>query len=501
MSRNRLILVTVGVMFSLFMASMEATVIATAMPTIVSQLGGLAVYSWVFSIYMLTSTTVVPLYGKLSDIYGRRPIYAIAMGFFLLGSLLSGLAQSMEQLIAYRALQGLGAGGVLSLAFIIVGDIFTFEQRARIQGVFSSVWGVSSIIGPLLGGFLVEQISWQWVFYVNLLPGVVALALVWFSLPAERSTASTRPAVDYAGALLLSIGVILLLLGLAETSTPRGQGLLVAAVLILALLLWVERRAPDPVLPLRLWRERLFATATLHGLFSGWAVFGTISFVPLFVQAVLGASATAAGTTLTPMMLGWVAASIVSSRALLRMGYRTLALVGMVSLTVGALLLTLINADAPRWLLMVELGLMGVGMGFSVPPFLIAVQSTVQKRDLGTATSTLQFSRSIGGTLGVSVMGVFLSLWLAAGLTSAGLDPAAVALDTLIDPLTQSTTTLDGPLRGALGEAIQGVFVIGLIAAVLGLIATALAPGGRIDQAAEAAKRGRPQPVAPSVEA
>ncbi|HNP73648.1 MAG TPA: MFS transporter, partial [Kouleothrix sp.] len=223
MPRQRVILITIGIMLSLFMASMESTVVATAMPTIVSQLGGLSSYSWVFSVYMLTSTTTVPLYGKLSDIYGRRPIYAVAMGLFLLGSLLCGLSQSMSQLIAARAVQGLGAGGLLPLAFIIIGDLFTFEQRARLQGVFSGVWGVSSIVGPLLGGFLVDQISWHWVFYVNVIPGMLAFALVWRAWQDRpRAVGAARPAIDYAGAGMLTFGVVALLLGLAELGTPLG---------------------------------------------------------------------------------------------------------------------------------------------------------------------------------------------------------------------------------------------------------------------------------------
>jgi EmrB/QacA subfamily drug resistance transporter len=481
MSRPRVILATAGIMLGLFMASMEATVVATAMPTIVSQLGGLAIYSWAFSLYMLTSTTTVPVYGKLSDVFGRRPVYLVAMIIFLVGSVLCGMAQSMEQLVAFRALQGLGAGGVLPLVFIIVGDLFNFEQRARMQGLFSGVWGVSSIVGPLLGGFLVDQVSWPWVFYVNVIPGIIATAIVWFTLEDRHVDRTTRPAVDYAGSALLSLAVIALLMGLAELGTPLGWGLLTSFVLLLVVLAWVEVRAADPVLPLRLFRDRLFAVATGHGVLSGWAMFGSLSFVPLFVQAVLGTSATDAGSTLMPLMLGWVGASIIGSRLLLRMGYRTLAVFGMTLLTLGALLMALVGTGATRPLIMVFLGMMGIGMGFSIPPFLIAVQSKVSKRDMGTATSTLQFSRNIGGTLGVSVMGAVLSIRLSSLLTGAGLDPAAVSLNSLLDPLaTSSAGALDDALRTALAGAIQSVFVIAFLGAALGLVVAALAPSGQI---------------------
>src|SRR5215212_4954415 len=239
MSRNRILLVTAGIMLSLFLASMESTVVATAMPTIVGQLGGLEHYSWVFSAFMLASTTAVPLYGKLSDIYGRRNLYISAMALFLTGAVWCGLANSMTQLIFARALQGIGAGGIMPLAFILIGDMFTLEQRARMQGLFSGVWGVSSVIGPLLGGFLVDQVSWHWIFFINVVPGLLAAALVWraWSDP-PRAAIAARPAVDYAGAALLTGGVVVLLLGLFDLGTPLGWGLLAGAALLFGGLTW-----------------------------------------------------------------------------------------------------------------------------------------------------------------------------------------------------------------------------------------------------------------------
>jgi EmrB/QacA subfamily drug resistance transporter len=476
-------------MLSLFMASMEATVIATAMPTIVAQLGGLEIYAWAFSAYMLTSTCTVPVYGKLSDIYGRRIIYAVAMTLFLVGSVLCGFAQSMEQLIFYRALQGMGAGGVLPIAFIIIGDIFTFEQRARMQGFFSGVWGVSSIVGPVLGGFLVDQASWHWVFFVNVIPGIVAFALVWLSLE-DTITRKEGLKIDYLGAVVLMAAVVLLLLGLNDLGNTAGIMLVVASVLLFVALWFIERRAADPVLPLRLFRDRLFVTATLHGSLAGWAMFGSLSYVPLFVQTVMGTSATEAGTTITPMMLGWVVASVVGGRLLLRMGYRTLALAGMVMLTLGSFLVSQSGTEASRMSVMVYLTMMGIGMGLSVPSFLIAVQSSVEKRSLGTATSTLQFSRSIGGTLGVSVMGVFLTLRLNNALTAAGLDPNAISLNSMIEGAETAAVAVTGPMREAMAVAIQGVFVLAFIAAALGLIATAFAPAGRVGQLGKQPPKG-----------
>jgi EmrB/QacA subfamily drug resistance transporter len=486
MSRSK-IPVLLGIMLSLFLASMEATVVATAMPTIVSQLGGLSSYSWVFSAYLVASTMMVPIFGKLSDQLGRRPVYAAAMGLFLTGSLLCGRAGSMGELIAFRVVQGLGAGGVQPLAFTIIGAMFDYQQRARMQGLFASVWGFSSIVGPLIGGFLVDRVSWRWIFYVNLLPGLVAAALIWFAWVDEPRPAGAGPVrVDYLGAGLLAASVVVLLLGLFSLERAPGVALLALAAGLSALLWRVEKRAPDPVLPLQLFRLRLFSAATTHGLLSGFAMFGSIAFVPLFIQAVLGKSATEAGVTLMPFMLGWVAASTTGSRLVLRVGYRLLAVTGMSALTFGAFLMARIGAHATQADVIRNLIFMGLGMGFSVPSLTIAVQTAVARRHLGTATSTLQFARSIGGAVGVSVMGTLLGLHLTRALQAAGVDPSRVSLSRLLDPLARSAATLtfDTTVRSALGDAIAGVFVVAFIAAVIGLLATASTPKGSIAQLA-----------------
>ncbi|HET6821049.1 MAG TPA: MDR family MFS transporter [Anaerolineales bacterium] len=473
MSRNRIILVTVGIMLSLFLASMESTVVATAMPTIVGQLGGLEHYSWVFSAFMLASTTAVPLYGKLSDIYGRRKLYASAMALFLIGSVWCGAATSMTSLIFARALQGIGAGGIMPLAFILIGEMFTLEQRAKMQGLFSGVWGVSSVIGPLLGGFLVDQLSWRWIFYINIIPGLLAAALVAFAWRDAQAHGQDRPAVDYAGAVLLTVSVVTLLLGLMGTGTSSWILISVAVVLFL-LLLWVERRAADPVLPLPLFRDPLFATATAHGVLTGWALFGSVSFIPLFVQAVLGTSATQAGITLTPLLLGWVMASIIGTRLMLTVGYRRLGLIGTASFTVGAFLMSQAGMNTSQVSLMAFVTLMGIGMGLSIPSFLIAVQTTVNRRQLGTATSTLQFSRSIGGTLGVSVMGAALSARLASNLIAARLDPELV--QQLLDPLPGGQVVIAEGARAAMADAIHLVFLIAFAAAALAMVTVFFTP-------------------------
>ncbi|HMZ07458.1 MAG TPA: MDR family MFS transporter [Anaerolineales bacterium] len=474
MTRNRIILVTIGIMLSLFLASMESTVVATAMPTIVGQLGGLEHYSWVFSAYMLASTTTVPLYGKLSDLYGRRNLYLFAMILFLAGSMLSGLSQSMTQLIFARALQGIGAGGVMPLAFILIGEMFTLEERSRMQGFFSGVWGVSSIIGPLLGGFLVEKLSWHWIFYINVVPGLLAASLVGLAW-RDSARNSAKPVIDYAGAALLSASIVSLLMGLMDTKSATSLSLIGLSIVLFIALMWVESRAADPILPIKLLRhDRLFLTAITHGVFSGWALFGSISFIPLFVQSVLGTSATQAGITITPLLLGWVASSIIGTRLLLKVGYYRLVLIGTSLLVVGAFFMSQIDAETSQRFIMFFVTLMGIGMGFSIPPYLIAVQTTVERRFLGTATSTMQFSRSIGGTLGVSAMGAALSARLAANLGASGLSPELVTQ--LLEPAEDATAIVNEGARLALANAINLVFVIAFVSAVLALITVFFTP-------------------------
>jgi EmrB/QacA subfamily drug resistance transporter len=480
-STQRTILITAGLMLSLFLTSMESTVVSTGMPTIVSQLGGLESYSWVFTAFMLASTTTVPLYGKLSDLFGRRPVFVAAMAIFLIGSALCGLATTMPQLIAFRTVQGIGAGGLLPLVFIIIGDLFSLEQRARLQGLFSGVWGISSITGPLLGGFIVDQASWQWIFWINIIPGLAATAIVWFAwIDRARAHDAPKRSIDYAGALLLTAGAVALLMSLTDLGASWALPTLAGALALFGALVWVEHRASDPVLPIGLFRDRMFLVACGHGILAGCAVFGGATFVPLYVQGVLGTSATEAGAALMPMLLAWVFSSILGTRLLLRLGYHTIALAGMVALVIGAFPLMFLDTQTNRLLLMTSLGLMGFGMGFSIPAFLIAVQSTVERSKLGTATSTLQFSRSIGGAFGIGIMGAILSAIVVTNLVAAGLD-ASTSLNSLIDS-PGSDSAVQAMLRDALSAGIRSVFIVGFIASVLGLLVTLLAPRGQIAQ-------------------
>ena len=453
-----------GVMLSVFLAAMESTVVATAMPKVVESLGGVHIYSWVFSGFLLTSTVTMPLWGRLSDLFGRRPVYLLGLGVFLVGSALSGLAQDMTQLIGFRMLQGLGAGSLMTLGMTIIGELFGLEQRARMQGYVSGMWGVASLLGPLLGGVLTDLGSWRWVFYVNLPFGVVAIALLAGALSdtAERR----RHAFDWTGVVLFTSGVSALLFGILEAGRVglwTGADVLLPlglAAAALAAFVPVERRAREPIIPFRLFRHRTVLAAGVNGFLSGMAMFGAISFVPLFLQHVIGMSATAAGVVLIPFVLGWVAMSIVSARLVLRVGYRAPVLAGMTCLAVAFLLLTRWAPGLTQTVAMRDALLGGVGMGLSFVPMLLSAQSAVARSDLGAATSLTQFLRTIGGAVGLSVMGAVMVRRLASGLSMA--------------------------------EALHGVFVVGLAVSALALASAFLVPPGRAHELARPDMREEP---------
>ncbi len=404
-------LVTLGLLIGSFMGSMEATVVATAMPTIVGQLGGLNVYGWAFSIYVLASSAGIPVAGKLSDIFGRRIVYAWSMALFLVASLLCAIAPSMLWLIVFRGLQGLGAAGLLPLAIIMIGDMFSFEERARVQALFSGVWGVSSIAGPLVGGFLVDGIGWPSVFYINVPFGLLSAWLVWHWWVDHHELKAGTPYVDYPGAIAVSASAITLLLALVDVLTARGAALTGLAILLAWVAYRIERASPDPVIPLGLFHWKLFTISILHSLVIGWLLNGVTAYVPLFIQEVQKGSATEAGAALSPLLLSWVISSTLCARLMLRTGYRSPAIGGMVSVIAGSALLAFIQPDSSPFYLLSSMLIMGAGFGFTVPALLIAVQTTVDRQNMGAATSMIQFSRSMGGSIGVGVMGAFLN-WL-----------------------------------------------------------------------------------------
>jgi len=460
--------VFVGIMLSIFLAAIESTVVATAMPTVVTSLGGIRIYSWVFSGFLLTQTVTMPLWGRFSDLYGRRPIYLVGLATFLAGSALSGASQNMVQLILFRMVQGLGAGALMTLGYTIIGELYGLERRARMQGYISSVWGLASLMGPWAGGVLTDHVSWRWVFYINLPFGAVAMALIAAALTGAAKPAR-RPVVDGVGVGLFAAGVSALLLGIVEAgrvgswSRPDVVGLLVLGVLVLVAFVVVEQRAVEPIVPLRLFKNRMVLAAVVTRFLAGMAMFGALSFVPLFLQSVTGASATGAGLVLTPFVLGWVVMSVLSARLVLRVGYRTVVVAGMASLTVAFLLFGRWSVTLTSGSAMFDVLLAGIGMGMVVVPMLIAVQSVVARIDLGAATSLTQFFMSIGGALGLSLMGAVMSQRLHAGL-----------------PMV---------------EALHGVFVVGFGVCVLALASSFMVPSGRAQDLARSELRGEPTRV------
>ena len=460
--------VFLGIMLSIFLAAIESTVVATAMPTVVASLGGIRIYSWVFSGFLLTQTVTMPLWGRFSDLYGRRPVYLAGLATFLVGSALSGASQNMVQLILFRMVQGLGAGALMTLGYTIIGELFGLERRARMQGYISSVWGLASLMGPWAGGVLTDHVSWRWVFYINLPFGAVAMALIGFALTtAVRST--RRPVVDWAGVALFAAGVSALLLGIVEAGRVGSWSqievvtLLALGVIVLGAFVAVEQRAAEPIVPLRLFKSRMILAAVVTRFLAGMAMFGALSFVPLFLQSVTGASATRAGLVLTPFVLGWVVMSVVSARLVLRVGYRSVVLTGMASLTVAFLLFQRWSVTLSSGSAMIDVLLAGIGMGMVVVPMLIAVQSVVARSDLGTATSLTQFFMSIGGALGLSLMGAVMSQRLHAGL-----------------PMV---------------DALHGVFVVGSGVCVAALASAFMVPAGRAQDLARSEMRGEPTRV------
>ncbi len=448
-----------------FLTAMEATVVSTAMPTIIGELRGLNLYAWVFSAYLLTSTATVPLYGRLADMVGRKPVFIAGITLFLLGSALSGAAQSMPQLILFRAIQGLGAGAVQPIIFTIVGDLFSLEERARVQGFFSAVWGASSVAGPALGAIITETIGWRWIFYINLPFGIAATALLAWSLHERRPEGRHR--LDYAGATVLTSGVTILLLGLlggGEGGTIRPP-LIGAGLTLLALFVLIETRVPEPILPLDLFRTAAIAVPCLAGLVTGIVQFALPSYLPLFVQGVQLGTAGDAAKPLGAIATAWTVAAFLSPRLLLRVGFRAVAVGGMALIALGTAALVLYRPGTPIWLMVINTTIVGLGLGFASNATLIAAQNAVGWERRGVVTASVQFTRTMGGTLGIAILGAILNARLAPVLRQGG----AVDVNALLDPAARGSLPADALAvigRGLADGLIQVYLIIAIIAAV-----------------------------------
>lgn len=501
MTKHNRRIVTAAVMLGTALAALDATVVSAAMPTIVGHLGGLSLYPWVFSAYLLASTITIPIYGKLADLYGRKRIFTVSAILFLIGSGLCGAATSMPQLILFRVVQGVGAGGVQPMTFTIVGDIYSVEERGKAQGLFSGVWGVSSVIGPLIGGLITQYISWRGIFYMNLPFGLLSILLLWVYL--HEHLEPRRPRIDYLGAGVLALGVTALLLGILEGGVdfPWDSlpilALLALAATCLALFIWQEFRAPEPILPPRLFQQRVIAVSTLGALLLGTLIIVLPSYLPLYVQGVEGGTALIAGIALAPLSVFWPGGSYVCGVLVLRVGYRASALLGVALSSVGlALIVPLgwlnLNQIATAALILSGLALTGFGLGILSLTYLIAVQNNVAWNQRGVATASNQFARTIGGAIGVSAMGAVLNAQLTGRLAATGVNLGAIpdptqpghflTLNALLRPETRAALPAEvlAQLVGPLGASLHILFIMMFALGALGLLSALLLPSGAV---------------------
>jgi EmrB/QacA subfamily drug resistance transporter len=437
--------VLVGIMLSTALVAIDATVIATAVPSIVASLGGFAEFPWLFSVYLLAQAVTVPVYGKLADVFGRKPVMLVGIGLFLLGSILCGVAGSMGALIAFRAVQGLGAGAVQPMSMTIVGDLYSLRERAKVQGYIASVWAVSSVVGPTLGGVFSQYLSWRWIFFVNIPLCLVAAAAI--ALRFHEQVDRRRPRIDYAGAATLTVALTLLVLGLLEGGqawawgSPQGIAVLVTGAVLLGLFVGIERRAADPVVPLRLLRNRLLVATNLASACVGAVLLGLTSYVPTFAQDVLGTGPLVAGFALAALTLGWPISASLSGRVYLRIGIRSTALVGAAIVVLGSALLLLLDGSSSVLQVGATAFVIGLGMGFTAAPTLIAAQSAVQWHERGVVTGLNMFFRSAGSAVGVAVFGAVVNATLGrSGVEGDRVAPEA--LTTAVHSVFLGTTVL-----------------------------------------------------------
>jgi EmrB/QacA subfamily drug resistance transporter len=413
-SRGRLISILIGVMLGMLLAALDQTIVGTALPRVVADLGGLDHYAWVVTAYLLASTVTVPIYGKLSDIYGRRVFFIGGMVLFLIGSALAGTSQNMNQLIIYRFIQGLGAGGMMPIALAIIGDLFSPAERGKWQGLFVAVFGLASIVGPTMGGWITDNWGWRWVFYVNMPVGIIAIVTAGFVLP--KMIIKRKHIIDYLGAFTLVAGTIPLLLAFSWAGTQYSWGswqiigLFAFSVVMLIIFVLIEMRAAEPIISPRLFKNSIFVVSVIATFLVSAAMFGAILYLPLFVQGVLGDSATNSGIVLTPMMIGFMVSSIVGGQLLSRTGrYKILAMVGFIIGAVGMFLLSRMSASTSEAEVVRNMIITGLGIGVMMSLFTIVVQNAFPYKQLGEVTAGVTFFRSIGATVGVAVMGTIMT--------------------------------------------------------------------------------------------
>ncbi|MFC4591669.1 MDR family MFS transporter [Sphaerisporangium corydalis] len=476
-----------AIMLCTGLVALDSTIIATAVPSVVSDLGGFSQFPWLFSIYLLTQAVTVPLYGKFADIFGRKPVMFFGIAVFLLGSVLCGIAWSMPALIVFRALQGIGAGAVQPMSITMVGDMYSVEERARVQGYVASVWGISAVIGPTLGGLFSEYVSWRWIFFINLPLGAIA-AWTLARRFKERVTRSSHQ-IDYLGAVLLTGGSSLLILGLLEGGVAWGWGstqslvIFAAGVIMVVAFVLVERGAAEPILPLWVFRHRTLTGGNLVGLSVGALMIGLSSYVPTFAEGVLGTGALVAGFALAALTIGWPLAATFSGRLYMRIGFRDTALFGGALIVAGTVMAALLSLHTQVWMVAGACFVVGAGLGLSSSPTMVAIQSVVGWERRGVVTATQMFSRSIGSAAGAAVLGAISNATLADRFAHP---PASLAgrLPNSVDATSQvlgehaagAGTAVSAFVRRALYDASHHVFLALVVVAVLGVASILLMP-------------------------
>ncbi len=485
MTARRRVLTVFAVASGMFLASIDGTIVATALPTAIGDLGGIDRYAWVFSAYLLAEIATIPLWGRLADIYGRKRIYLLGMAIFLLGSALCGLSANMLQLILFRGMQGIGAGCLLPVSQTIVADLYTMKQRPKISAIFSAMFGVSSILGPLLGGFITEHFSWRWVFYVNLPIGIAAFLFIKVIMLEPIEERTTRR-LDWWGAITL-LGWTSLLVFALETGgrdygwgSPVIVGALATSIILFATFIVIERRVREPLVPLDLFKDKVQRAANVISIATGMVMFGVLSFMPLFSQIVIGSTATGAGSVLTPMMLGTIVGSQIGGRLVLRVGFRVLTMAGLIVMVGGIVGLTMLGVGSSQLDTVLPMGLIGIGMGLSFISTTLAAQNSIEVTRMGLATSLVNFCRQLGGALGVAGAAAVMLSSLTSRLTelfpNQGIDSGA-----LLSPQAAAgfPERYEAAVQGAFADSLHLVFVVVAIVAAFGVLTTLLMPGGK----------------------
>lgn len=480
--------VTVAIMLASFLAAIEVTVVSTAMPRIVSDLGGIELISWVFAVYLLTTAVSTPIFGKLADVFGRKVIMTVGMALFLSGSTLCGFSQSMDMLIASRALQGLGAGAVLPVAITIVGDIFELRERAKVQGALSSIWGIAGIFGPLVGGFLVDNLSWHWIFFVNIPFGGIAILMIWLFLHEDFETRLHH--IDYLGAITFGLSISSLLLALLTGGQQFAWGsptiflLFAGFALLMFLFVLIQQRAPEPIFPIEILSKREISLSNAGTLLLGAVLIGCNAYLPMWIQGVYGLKATSSGLSLIPMSIAWPVGATICARLLVKANPRMTALFGVACVFAGSLWLVSIDRSTAVWTMIPLMVVTGLGFGFAFTVFTITVQTTVPWKLRGASTASNAFVRSLGQTLGIAVFGTSLNASMIQAGRSSGLRGGfrVGQLTSVLNPQMGSNAVsgMEAKLREVLAAGLHHIFVLFAVIAAVGVALALFLPAKRL---------------------